>query len=99
MVSTQVVSEFINVARRLLPIPKLEVLSKCNQLFQLCTIVPVTQQCLEVAVDLVLKYDFQVFDAIIVASALNANCDILYSEDMHHGILVEGKIQIINPFL
>jgi predicted nucleic acid-binding protein len=39
------------------------------------------------------------FDSIIVASALEAGCDILYSEDMQHGQVIEGRLTIQNPFI
>ena len=35
---------------------------------------------------------------MIVASALLAGCDILWSEDMQDGMLVEGQLRIRNPF-
>jgi predicted nucleic acid-binding protein len=46
-----------------------------------------------------LRYDFQFFDAIIIASALLSNCDILFSEDLQHKQLIENKLTIINPFI
>jgi len=49
--------------------------------------------------ELVKKYDFQIFDAFIVTLALEADCDILYSEDMQHKLVVEQKLTIINPFI
>jgi predicted nucleic acid-binding protein len=53
---------------------------------------------LEAAQALMKKYDFQFFDSIIVAGALEANCTILYSEDMHHDLLVEQQLRILNLF-
>ncbi len=47
---------------------------------------------------LIERYDFQFFDAIIVAGALQSNCTVLYSEDMHHELLVEKQLRILNPF-
>jgi len=44
------------------------------------------------------KYDFQIFDSFIVASALEYNCDILYTEDLQHMLIVEDKLRIINPY-
>jgi predicted nucleic acid-binding protein len=44
------------------------------------------------------KYRLQVFDSKIVASALHAGCHTLYSEDMQHGLVVEKKMTIVNPF-
>jgi len=29
---------------------------------------------------------------------LDSNCDILYSEDMSDGQIIENRLQIINPF-
>jgi predicted nucleic acid-binding protein len=45
------------------------------------------------------RYDFQIFDSIVVASALEADCSILFSEDMQHSQIVDGRLQIMNPFL
>ncbi|HEU0099344.1 MAG TPA: PIN domain-containing protein [Allosphingosinicella sp.] len=44
------------------------------------------------------RYLLNVYDAVIVAAALDAGCDTLWSEDMHHGLVVEGKLTIRNPF-
>ena len=38
-----------------------------------------------------------VYDALIVASAIEAGCDTLYSEDMQHGRTI-GGVAIVNPF-
>ena len=99
LISTQVISEYINVTKRLLRLPKIEVFDKCCQVFDKCRISPVSHQTLHLAKTLIQKYDFQLFDSIIVASALEANCAVLYSEDFQHNQLVEDKLRIINPFL
>jgi len=44
------------------------------------------------------RYGFSVFDAMIVASALQGGCDTLWSEDMQNGMLVEDRLRIGNPF-
>jgi len=36
---------------------------------------------------------------LIVAAALLADCDTLYSEDMQHGQVFDGRLTIINPFI
>jgi predicted nucleic acid-binding protein len=99
MISSQVTSEYLNVSKRLLKLPKLEVFEKCNRVFEFCEIKPVSQSTLNIAEELIKQYDFQIFDAIIVATSLQENCTILYSEDMHHNLIVENKLKIINPFL
>jgi predicted nucleic acid-binding protein len=41
---------------------------------------------------------FSYYDSIIVAAALLSGCTILYSEDMHHKLIVDKQLKIINPF-
>jgi predicted nucleic acid-binding protein len=38
------------------------------------------------------------YDALIVAAAVGAGCDTLYTEDMQHGRRI-GGLAIVNPFL
>jgi len=33
-----------------------------------------------------------------LSAALFSNCQIIYSEDMQHDLLIENKLKIINPF-
>lgn len=44
------------------------------------------------------RYKLSIFDALIVAAALRAECEILYSEDMQHGLVVGGSLRIVNPY-
>ena len=44
------------------------------------------------------QYKFSVYDGMIVAAALTAGCDVLYSEDMHDGLVVDGRLSVVNPF-
>ena len=44
------------------------------------------------------EYKLQFYDSLIIATALENNCNILYSEDMHHGQIIENSLKIINPF-
>ena len=45
------------------------------------------------------RYQYSFYDSLIIASALESECQILYSEDMQHNQFIEGKLKIINPFL
>jgi predicted nucleic acid-binding protein len=49
------------------------------------------------AIDLAAAHGFQIFDALIVASAAEAGCSWLLSEDMHDGFTWNG-VTIVNPF-
>lgn len=44
-------------------------------------------------------YSLSYWDSLIVAAALDANCAMLYSEDMQHGQVIDGELTILNPFL
>ncbi len=44
------------------------------------------------------KYNFSYYDSIIVATALENECNILYSEDMQPNQIIDDKLTIINPF-
>ena len=98
VVGAQVISEYLNVTRRLLNLPKVDILTRCTKVFARCAIVPTHQTTLDLALKVLNRYDFQLFDSLIVAAALEAGCTKLYSEDMQHGLLVENQLRILNPF-
>lgn len=63
-----------------------------------CEVRPLTVETHEQALVLARRHGFSFFDAAIVASALEAGCDTLYSEDFQHGMQVEDRLSIANPF-
>ena len=99
IVSTQVVSEYLNVMKRLLLIPKVELLELCAKWMDECNIKIVEKSTINIAKQIVQRYDLQLFDAIIIAAALEADCKILYSEDMQHNMKINRQLTIINPFI
>jgi len=50
------------------------------------------------ASDLRDRYSLSYWDSVIVASALETGAEILYTEDIHHGLLINNQLQIVNPF-
>jgi predicted nucleic acid-binding protein len=54
---------------------------------------------IEQAIALQSRYKLQYYDSLILATALESGCSILYSEDMHHGLMIENQLQICNPFM
>jgi predicted nucleic acid-binding protein len=44
------------------------------------------------------RYTLSHWDALIVAAALTARCDLLYSEDLQDGLVVDGRLTVVNPF-
>lgn len=45
------------------------------------------------------KYKLQYYDSLILATALENGCTLLYSEDMQHEQIIENQIKIVNPFI
>ena len=99
VICSQVAVEYMNVIRRLFKLTKQECMAVCLCDTENCDFYAVNYQTLKYANDLMLRYDFQLFDSIIVASSLEADCDILYSEDFQHNQIIENKLKIINPFI
>lgn len=98
-INAQVLVEIGNVCKRKLKWDKQQVYELWYDLMADCQITDITETTLSEAIYLTEKYDFQLFDAIIVSGALEAGCSILYSEDMQHQLVVEDRLTIVNPFL
>jgi predicted nucleic acid-binding protein len=98
-VSVQVLNEFAAVARRKTNMSWSEIQLALESIMILCPDpLPITLDTHTQAVAIAGKYGFSVYDALIVASALEGRCTTLYSEDMQDGQVVEGKLTIRNPF-
>ncbi len=44
------------------------------------------------------RYQFSFYDSLIIAAAIECDCQILYSEDLKHQQIIDGTLTIINPF-
>lgn len=45
------------------------------------------------------RYNLTFYDSLMIAVALANGATTLFSEDMHHGLVIDGKLKITNPFL
>jgi predicted nucleic acid-binding protein len=59
---------------------------------------PLTLDLHHSARSLAQDHQLSFYDALIVATAIKAGCDTLFSEDMQHGRSI-GGLAIVNPFL
>ena len=99
VVSTQVINEVcVNLIKKALLDEE-----KINQLIQdfysRCRVVEFNQQVLLNASKLRQSYSLSFWDSLIVASALEAEVNVLYSEDMQHKLIIFEQLQIVNPFV
>jgi predicted nucleic acid-binding protein len=98
-ISVQVLNEIANVARRKMKMDWEETNAFLSLTRALLSVEPLTTAIHETGLFLAERYRLSIYDAMIAASALHANCDALLSEDMQHGAVLEGRLQIVNPFL
>ena len=97
-VSVQVLNEFAAVAFRKLKMTYPEIRDALEPIRAVCTIVPITSGTHDLGLQIAERYGFSVYDALIVASALLAGCEILCSEDLQDGQRIDEKLVIKNPF-
>lgn len=97
-ISVQVLDEMSNVAIRKHGMSWSQVGTLLEPVRALCRIEPLTEATHDLGAHLAMRYRFSVYDAMIVAAALLAGADMLYSEDLHDGLLVEDRLRIRNPF-
>ena len=97
VVSVQVLNEVSNVMRRKWQMACEEIDDFLQALMPVCIIRPLTLSVHRLGLDLARRHHFSIYDAMIVAAAIDSGCRVLYSEDMPHGFTV-GRLHIINPF-
>lgn len=98
-ISTQVLTEYGNVAARKLRLPWADVAAALLEFQTVFAVHHNTPATIVRATRLAQRYGFSWFDALIVAAALDCNCPTLYTEDLQHGQLLEdGRLQVLNPF-
>lgn len=97
-VSVQVLNEMMHVARRRFRYDWNRTGQLIDNIRDLTRVVDLSIAIHDRGRDIAERYRLSVFDGMIVAAALSTNCDVLYSEDMHSGLLIDGGLQIANPF-
>ena len=97
-ISVQVLNELANVARRKMQMSWTDTHALLTMLRGLLTVHPLTLENHETGLGLAERYGLSTYDAMIVASALHAGCDTLWSEDMQHGMTLDEGLRIVNPF-
>lgn len=98
-ISVQGLNEFANLARCKLGMSWGEIHDALAAIRTLCPmILPLSIDTHTAALRIAERYGFTIYDALILASALEAGSDRLWSEEMQHGMVVEQRLQIADPF-
>lgn len=99
IISTQVVNECSNVLHKKFQLDYTRIAEIIDNYLKTVTVVPVTMQTINIAWEIGEKYGYSYYDSLVIASALENDCTIFYSEDLQHGQVIENRLRIENPFL
>lgn len=98
VISTQVMSEYYAVMLRNRADDAL-IQSNLETMSQFCEVSPISLTSIRSAHRIRLRYHYSYWDSLIIASALETGCNLLYSEDMQTGQIIEDCLRIENPLL
>ncbi len=99
VLSVQILNEFVSVARRKILMSWSDVTEALDAFRILCpSPLPITVEIHESALRIAARHDYNIYDALVIAAALEAGCATLYSEDLHDGQTIDGRLTIRNPF-
>ena len=100
-VSYQVVQEFANVARKKFAtsLSASDCKAFIDAAMQPLNRVASSTALIHTALDLQDELTYGFYDCVMLAAALQAGADKLYTEDLQHWQLVRGTLRIVNPFL
>ena len=98
VISVQVLNEITNVARRKMGMSWKETRAFLSVIRGLLPTQPLTVDVHETGLALAEPYGLAIYDAMIAAAAVHADCDTLWSEDMQDGALLDDRLRIVNPF-
>lgn len=98
-ISVQVLNEVTNVCIRKLGMPWSEIGQFLELVRNFCGVVPLTVDTHDLARRIAERHGLAFYDACIVAAASIEGCQKLYSEDMHHGLIIQDSLTLRNPFV
>jgi len=97
-ISVHVLNEFVAVARRKLGMSWEELMEAVTAIRVLCLPpVAITVEIHDEALRIAQRYGYHIYDSLVLAAAVQAGCNVLYSEDMQDGQKI-GSVTIKNPF-
>lgn len=102
VISTQVINENISVCTLKFKLPAKTTEKHTENLINNCIVKHIKLSTIYTAIKVFNRYKYRYYDSLIIASALENNCNILYSEDMQHKQVItlgKNKLTIINPFV
>ena len=99
VISVQVLNEFANVAQRKYGVGWARPPRGVGDTFRTTLIVqPLTLETHRRGLAISERYRLGLYDCLLLAAAILAGCTVFHSEDLQHGRVIEGILEIRNPF-
>lgn len=98
VISSQVINEFVSVTIKKEILLLEQSVKYAKEFMDIFHFSIISQKTITYSFQLMEKFKFSNWDCLIIASALENNCSILYTEDIQHGQMIE-HLKIINPFI
>ncbi len=98
-VSTQVLQELSNTITKKLGFSFKDAIKVIEEMTKNNNLHTNTKNTIIKACEIAERYQFSFYDSMIIAAAIESNCEVLYSEDMKHNQIIDYIIKIVNPFL
>ena len=99
IIAIQSLNEFTDVMRRKLRMSWHDIGNAIEELLLSCTLFePVSAEIHAAGRMIAEQHQLRIFDAMLVATALAAGCDTFVSEDLHAGMVFDGRLTVWNPF-
>jgi predicted nucleic acid-binding protein len=98
-ISTQVINEVSSNMIRKLKFSNNEVRDFISSCYNRYNVINFSEKLFIEASEVREKYNISYYDSLIISAGLQANVNILYSEDMQHNLVVNESLTIINPFI
>ncbi len=99
IISTQVINEVTNILYKKFKLDTSSIRNAVLEIDNNFRIVGFSLKTQLKALEIKDKYKLQYYDSLILATALENGCTVLYSEDMQHNQIIENKLKIVNPFI
>ena len=96
IISVQVLNEFYNTLVRI-GVDDAAIQGFLKQIMQSTLTQSINKSTIELCWEMRNNYHYSYYDSLILASALESKCTILYSEDMQDGQVIEETLKIVNP--
>ncbi|MCA9860595.1 MAG: PIN domain-containing protein [Thermomicrobiales bacterium] len=97
IIPTQVLGEFYRVLVRKGGLSRDDAKYRVVQWSESSRVVSASVETFQAALGLTVDHQLDIWDAVILATAASAGCEILLTEDLHDGFTWSG-VTVVNPF-